>query len=499
MGGGQDGRVSSVQGVDLDDARRVREAFLAADYTTDGVLGCLGPTAHAALARNETVPARRATADGSALATFVRLFVLQLAVPEADAARALPLDAASALGLVARDGGDVRAKLDVRPYGDENLPWWVVSDLGTGLDGVTVPLPDDHVIGVGGASATLAQVTVRPPVHTGLDLGTGCGVQALHLGQHCSRVVATDILPRALAMARLTAAMSELAVDLREGNLFEPVVGERFDLVVSNPPFVVSAGARFTYRDSGLPLDEVCRRLVAEAPAHLTDGGWCQLLANWVHLRGEDWAERVASWIRPTGLSGWAVQREVQDPAAYVATWLRDSGEEGSERYVERYDGWLRALEDFGVEGIGFGWISLHSNGVPSVYVEDWPHAVEQPLGPHVLTWFDRQRWLALHDGEDLLKSRLITSPTVVQEQVGRPGAEDPIHVVLRSQTGMCRAETVDTMTAGLVGACDGTLTVGQILDAIATLMNGKAEEMRRNAMPRIRRLVAEGLLIPAG
>ena len=71
-------------------AAPLREALLAADFTYDAVSELLGPEAHQALSRNETTPGVRRTTDGSPLATLARLFLLQTAVPAADAERALP-------------------------------------------------------------------------------------------------------------------------------------------------------------------------------------------------------------------------------------------------------------------------------------------------------------------------------------------------------------------------------------------------------------------------
>ena len=98
----------------------------------------------------------------------------------------------------------------------------------------------DYVLGVSPASTSLAQMTMRTPVDSALDLGTGCGVQSLHLARHARRVVATDVNPRALQLSRLTAALNQVEVDIRDGSLYEPVAGERFDLVVTNPPYVMS-------------------------------------------------------------------------------------------------------------------------------------------------------------------------------------------------------------------------------------------------------------------
>ena len=494
-------------------ADRLRDAFLDAGYTVDGVAGRLGPVASAALARHETVPARRATASGDPLDTLVRLFLLQLPVDQQAATRALPLDAAVALGVVYADGDEVHARLDVRPYGEKDGadPWWVVSDLGTGLDGTGRPLPTEHVLGVGGASTMLAQLTPRSAVGRTLDVGTGCGVQALHASRHSDHVVGTDVSARALQLAGLTAALSGVRIDLRPGDLLDPVRGETFDLVVSNPPFVVGAPAgatRHTYRDGGLPLDGVSAHLAGAAPDHLTDGGTLVLLANWVLRDGEPWDERVAGWLPSNGVDALAVQREVLDPAEYVATWLRDAGERGTPGYLERYDGWLAALEGDRVEGVGFGFLVVRRTGADRrLTTLDWPHPVEQPLGPHLDSWLGRQRWLAAHETDDALAAATLTlAADVVQEQVGSPGAEDPEHVVLRQQVGLRRPLVSDTATAALVGACDGRLTVGTLVAAVRQVLadsggddgGGDGIDDSPGLLAQVRVLVEAGVLTPS-
>jgi len=299
----------------------LRAALAAAGYTSKGVADRLGHTAVQAIQRNDFRPALRATGDGDPLATLIRLFICGQAEAESVVAAALPLGLARRAGIVISDGGSVRAGVELEPYGD----WWVLSDLSTALR-PGVPLPADHVLGVGGASSTLAQATIRDDVGSALDLGTGCGVQALHLSSHASRVTATDVSERALRFAATTAALNGLAWDLRLGDLAEPVAGERFDLVVSNPPFVVGPGeATHTYRDSGRPGDAVCAELVRAAPGLLNPGGTMQFLANWAHVTGEDWEDRVADWLAGTGLDAWVIQREVSDPVAYVNLWLSDA------------------------------------------------------------------------------------------------------------------------------------------------------------------------------
>jgi len=494
-----------VSGVDLlpaDVIDRLRDALRAGGYGYDAVAALLGPTAHAALSRNETTPGLRVTAGGSPIETMVRLWLLQAQVPREHADRALPglVEPLAAAGLLEVSAGEARARVDVRPYADEGSEWWVVSDLTPGLDGAGVQVSANHVLGISSASTSLAQLTVREPVGRALDLGTGCGVQALHLTRHAGQVVATDVNERALAMTRLNAVLNEVDVEARSGSLFEPVAGERFDLVVTNPPFVVSAatGEQLVYRDSGLPGDEVVRRVVTQAPRHLEPGGWCQVLANWVHRRGEPWQERVAGWLEGSGCDAWVVQREAADLAEYVELWLKDAGAHGRPDYVQRYDAWLSWFDEQDIEAVGFGWLHLRRvDRQPVLHLEEWPFEIEQPLGHEVVERARRTDFLARHDDAALLGSRLTTRVDVRQETVGEPGAADPEAIVLRQQRGMRRARQADTVEAGLVGASDGDLTLAQILEALASLLDRDPAALRKDRLAAVRDLVADGFLLP--
>lgn len=508
---GHNGRVSTTSLPTPDHAAELRSAMLAAGFTADGLLDLLGAPAYAALARSETVPALRATRGGGdgPLATLVRLFLLQQPVPYVHAATAMPVEAALADGWLRRedaaDGEDtVHATVDVRPYGGpDGEDWFIVSDLGCAVGGAggIGSREEGVVLGVGGASTTLAGITVRTPVGSALDVGTGSGIQALHATRHATRVTATDVNPRALGFTRLTLALSGAPeAELLTGSLFEPVGGATYDLIVSNPPFVISPGARLTYRDGGMGGDDLCRTLVQEAGARLNPGGYAQFLGNWQHVEGEDWHDRLRSWV-PRGCDAWIVQRDVQDVTQYAELWLRDAGDhrDDPDAYAQRYEDWLDEFEARKTKSVGFGWITLRRTDAaePSIVVEEWPHTVEQPLGESVLAHFARQDYLRQHDDAALLEARFVLVEEVVQEQVGSPGAEDPEHVVLRQNRGMRRATKVDTVGAGFAGVCDGSLSAGRILDAIAQLMQEDPVVLRDRTPEAIRLLVEQGFLEP--
>jgi methylase of polypeptide subunit release factors len=350
-----------------DAAARVRAFLLVSEFTTDGVLARVGSEAFAALGRDLTVPVRRTLAASQprlrgtsprALDRLIEAFLLADPIP-VDALPPDVVDDLEVLGMVRREGEHLVPLVDIRPYGEPDTDWYVVSDIGA-------PATPDHVLGLGGASLTLARITPRRDVGRAMDLGCGAGSQVLHAARHASRIVATDTNPRALRLTALTTALSGIPVeqvDLREGSLFAPVSDERFDLVVSNPPFVISPSHRFTYRDADLPGDELSRLVVRGAAAHLAPGGMAAVLGNWLHVEGEDWRERVAEWVSGTDVSAWIVQRDTQSVADYAATWLRDAQVPEGPEFDAAMDEWLDAFADEGCAQVGFGWFILVASG----------------------------------------------------------------------------------------------------------------------------------------
>ena len=492
---------------------RLREALLAAAFTADGLLDLLGAPAYAALARSETVPALRATRGDSPLETLVRLFLLQRPVELRRARAALPVEDCLADGWLVQDGDELRAargRTPVRRPRGAGL----VDRLRPGLRGRRRRRHPGRrggadraqlVLGVGGASTTLAGITVRRPVAKALDLGTGSGIQALHAAQHATRVTATDLNPRALRIAALTLALSGARRGRSAGGLAlragrrRDVRPDRVQPAVRDLAPGVRRG-RLTYRDGGMGGDDLCRTLVQQSAAHLNDGGYCQLLANWQHVAGEEWHDRLRSWV-PRGCDAWIVQREVQDITQYAELWLRDAGDHRADagrtpRATTPGSTSSRRARPRPSASAGSR-CAIPGPTPRPITVEEWPHPVEQPLGESVVGHFDRQDYLRATDDAALLAGHFRLADEVVQEQVGLPGAEDPEHVVLRQNRGMRRATKVDTVGAGFAGVCDGSLPAGRILDAIAQLVGEDPVLLRDRTPASIRMLVEQGFLEP--
>lgn len=132
-----------------------------------------------------------------------------------------------------------------------------------------------------------------------LDLGTGSGAVALAIKRHLpgARVVAVEASVAALAVARRNAVKLNLDVDLRHGQWFEPVAGERFELVVSNPPYVAEGDPHLPALRhepavalvSGPDGLDAIREITSAAGLFLVPGGWLLL----EHGQGQDAAVRL--------------------------------------------------------------------------------------------------------------------------------------------------------------------------------------------------------------
>lgn len=483
-------------------ANRLGDRLLDLDYSVDTVTDVIGEAGQRALGRNSTVAADRALRGvADPLVTLTRLWLLQQRVPRSSAVEALPglVDDLIGCEILANDGDGIRAAVDVRPYAaDDGTAGWVVSDLVNGLDGSPGPSRPDYVLGISPASTSLAQMTIRERVGSALDLGAGCGVQSLHLARHAEEVVASDLNPRANELAAWTYALNDIEVDQRLGSLYEPVAGERFDLIVTNPPYVMSppSGARLVYREGSMVADGLMEAIIRDSAAHLADDGMLQVLGNWAILDPDAWADRLATWV-PRGCDALVMERERLDVFEYIEIWLADAGLIGTPEYDQRYREWLDYFDSLGIRRVGMGWVQVHRSGalVPDIRIEQWPHAVEQPVGVAFAAHRAAVAYARRSDAE-ILATHWRLAPDIVQETLGQPGAPDPNHIVLRSQRGFRRAVEVDTALGGVLGACDGDLPLGAIISAVAGLLDTDADELVADLLPRVRQLLADGMLL---
>lgn len=526
----------------------LRDDLAEVEFTNDGVAGILGTEAVAALGREQVVPGQLRVLElldptsgtqisqrqfNCAVLTALWLVALPVTVEQVEAA--LPrtgVDGLQRLQLIepAADSA-VQPSCDLRPYAAEtragSRDLWITSDLGAHQ--VQGALPHDHVLGVGQASLTLAGITHRRRVTTALDIGTGCGIQLLHLLDHAEHVTGTDLSERALAFTRFNLLLNapaleldpenlEERVELLQGSLLEPVAGRKFDLVVSNPPFVItprrpeeSEADRYVYRDGGREGDALIQELIAGLPQVLNPGGTVQMLGNWetrlsraehgacssdpetiegCPQRGQilqsTWETRPRTWAESAGLSAWFIQRDVQTPAEYAEMWLRDASEERSiHEYRRRYAEYLADFTSRGVQQIGFGLIWLQKPAADSPVhhrFEELTGEIQQPLGPIIGETAIRTTQ-AQHDASTVLGSVLRVPDSVTEERYQRFGAEHPEVIIARQGAGLRRTRPISSAAAGFMSAADGEFTAAQLITAVCSLTDTQEDALTQEVL----------------
>lgn len=521
----------------LSDLQELAQTLTRLNYTFKGIESLIGEPAFTALHRDQNTPARYrirqvlsqpVSRQEQSLCHLLSLFNLgdSLSTEELESTLGVEtLGLLRRLKLTTSTAEKTCATVAFRIHAaDDGTELWVASDLAAHQrPGV---LPKDHVLGISQASLTLAQFTERTPVERALDLGTGCGIQTFHLLAHSQQVVATDISERALAMTRFNLLLNaealtidpenlEARVSLRLGSLLEPVAGETFDLVVSNPPFVItprqdteSLADQFTYRDGGMAGDGIVSTLIKELPGVLTPGGRAQMLGNWeipsaTPEEETDWTARPRTWVG-ANTEAWLIQRETLTPEQYAETWLRDGSENRDPAaYEQKYLDYIADFSSRGVDSIGFGmiWLRRPEEEKPQENLlqrfEEITYPIQQPIAPFISEAVELYDRLIDLTDEDLAREHLIVAEDVTEERHARPGAEHPGVILLREGAGLRRTVLESSETAAFVSVCDGELAVGQIINALTELYAWETDKTQRQEelLGQVRNLINNGFL----
>lgn len=481
---------------------RARDLLRDAGFTPGEVLKTLGLdslTAMRSVPRNELEARLK---GGSATGLLIRLFLMGHGLDDDELASALqPMDPGVWLdaGLLDRAGDTTRATIQLLPYGDLIL---AVDHARDGAGGASMTA--DFVMGIGGSTQTLATVTIRSPARSMLDLGTGCGIHALLAAPHTGAVTASDINPRAIAFTEFNARLNSIDnVQGVVGSYFEPVARKRFDLIISNPPFVISPERSYIYRDSDLPADEVVAMMVRKGSQHLAEGGFCQMLCNWAQVGDEPWQERLASWFAGTGCDAWIHETTSASVEEYAATWIRHTEKDDPEQYAQRLARWLAYYREQGITGVSGGLITFRKRqSGPNWFRSDstreqW--TMRGPAGEHMLRLFEAAGYLQTTNTEAMLTHCLRAAPDVrigheLMRSEGRWGVHES---TIRLEAGVATSGTLDVPMAKLVMGCDGTSPLGELIHQLAADLDETPETIVPATLGIIRKLIEQGFLLP--
>jgi hypothetical protein len=479
---------------------QLRAALGAAGYTRDNVSRALMADHTQPANPGEVVVFERRLAARTPLDTLTRLLLIGSTVMQEDLEASLPsigLSRLEHLGLVVPADGGVRSTVRIIPHGD------IVLACDRGYYGDSDLPGADVVTGVNSPATLLADMTTRKRVGTALDLGTGGGIQALLLAHHCERVVAIDVNRRALAFAELNCCLNGVEnIELRLGSWFEPVEGERFDIVTANPPYVMSPDSTFLYRDSGMRADSLCRQLVTDMPRFLTDGGVGHILISWALRAGEEWSKPLRGWVEGLPCDAWLLHYLTEDPLTHAAKWNQPLVSEGLAAYGEAIERWTRYYEREGIEQIAFGAVLLRRRAGGSNWVRaDTFRAGKGSSAGLVLRVFEAEDFLrGLRDDRSLLNEKFALVPEHRLDQGmrsidGQWTLEDS---TLTLTQGIAFSGTLDLNTAQLLQHFDGRNTLKQAVAKASRelrLPPGDTASLADTAIAMAKRLYQLGFL----
>jgi hypothetical protein len=269
------------------------------------------------------------------------------------------------------------------------------------------------------------------------------------------------------------------------------VAGERFDLVVSNPPFVVSPDLGLLYRHSGLRGDGVSELLVRGAPAHLTDGGLAHMLVMWAHEPGGDWSAPLRGWVEGSGCDAIFLRYGTDDPLTYAARFNAEAPEDELGATLDR---WLAYYRELGIEAIASGAVIMRRReGENWVVAEDAPRR-SAPAGHHVERMIEAQDFLARVP--ELAGERLVPAPDHVVTQSLRldGGGFDVESTAIRLRDGLGFEASIDSAVGHLLSRLDGMRTVREA----AADLSVDADALGTRVIPLVARMVRVGFLVPA-
>jgi SAM-dependent methyltransferase len=437
---------------------QLREALVTGEYDFAHVRPLLRGEGDALGARPADIPIiERMLPAGRRLAPLMRLFMLPVETSETDARAGLaPLSVEGALrlGVIRRTAAGVEGTVHIAPVGDYLIACDRTPDY-------SVDVPSDVVMGVANSSDLLASLTVRQPVERALDIGCGSGIQAVLAARHAKQVIACDVNPRALNFTAFNAALNGADnVECRAGSFFEPVKGESFDLVVCNPPFVISPENAITFRDGGMVGDDVSRHVVREAAAHLREGGLAFVMISWGIGDHARWPDRLRPWVADLPCDIWLLHHSSDAALLYAAAWNWPL-ESRPPEYATAIDRWTGYLDELGFASVGYGAAILRKRSDTTNWVrfDDLRGQSEPASGEQIAQLIANQDYLAdLDEDRSLLDARLAMVPDHRLEQVLRwhDGGAAVEAAMLRHETGFRFPLPVDAFGAQLLSHLEG-------------------------------------------
>lgn len=435
---------------------------------------------------------RELSRDESAAAALALVFLHGGSAPQARIDRAIGADARRWLleaGIVAATGDELRARFRLQVA--DGI--WIFCD-EPAAGGATVMPP---------GPTTVDLLAVMPASLDGgvVDIGTGPGTIALVAAKRGGRAVATDINPRAAELTRFNARFNELDVDVRVGDLFEPLRGERFRWLFAQPPYVARPAeqATVTFLHGGSEGDELAMRIVAGTPAVLQPGGVAAILFD-APVRAEPLHDRLRAAVGPTGTDVAALQAPGIHPDMQAIGYASLEDPTLGPRHAAAALRYREHLERVGVAEVKHSLAVIRARGGGDV--AGWTIGLPVPRLP--TDWTELKSFLAGLDAatlDDEALARASVRPRagmlLAIERAPGPDRSDVRRAIRFARPTFAAERELSEAGAAIIDLLAGDPSTERAIARFADAMERSVDEVRPLVVSFVRECLARGLLVP--
>jgi methyltransferase family protein len=477
-------------------SKRFRDFLAETTYSTSGIREVLpGNDVPADALRNlpKLLDLSRPT---STLHTLVRWFMVGAPVIRRAADHWVPawlIETCLDSGLLAEEGDSLAPRAMLVPF-DNAL---FATDLAYNL---TSSATADVVSGINPTTMTVHRFAMHRHSRATLDLGTGCGPQAITAAAHSDHVVGTDLNPRAIEYAAFNARLNACDnVEFLTGDGFTPVAGRRFDHIIINAPFYISPTNRYLYSDNPDPLDGFCRRLIRQAPDYLTEGGCLQMMFAWVQTKDQPWKERLASWFEGTGCDAWVLRVASHEADEYALERIAEAVPSDLEAANRAFRVWMDHYRAHHLTAVHVGLLTLRRrDGQNWIRHGELPRRGGNAFGHIIERCLDNADFRRTTSDEELLNSKLMVPPDARLERnlTCRDGCWQPTSIQLTLADGIPYSETLRPEFANFVTRLDGKQPLSHHIGQLVSETGVPRPRTDRECLTLVHRLLEKGLLI---
>ena len=214
----------------------------------------------------------------------------------------------------------------------------------------------DQIMRISGSTHFLQNMIIPQHAKLSLEIGTGVGYIAMQLAKHSDMVIATDINVEALKLAKFNAEQNGIHnIQFICCDMFTSFKEHKFDLIVSNPPFVISPDNKQTFRDNDFLGDGFMQWFIQESLLYLADNGTVKVIGEWINEFDEE-------WFCDNSCINLVIPFSEADIPTYINRWLNS-------KCPDRVREWKDYYEQHNVKTIQYGLITMEMSNSTTVGV----------------------------------------------------------------------------------------------------------------------------------